>query len=137
MTIRSIFPPAVLLLMICSTASAAGSPQATEGASLAANHLAQPNGGIVLDESTHCSSSSDVSRAPALIPAPEERATLPCGACSLPACQGKNVGDFCGIINGTFVHCVWSSFCGSGPGTGRLCDCSTPVETALAVSGGR
>ena len=70
-------------------------------------------------DGAHCSNISTASKVPVFLPIPEERTSFPCGACSLPACQGKNVGDFCGIINGTVVHCVWSSFCGSGPGTGR------------------
>ena len=128
MTIRSISPFTILLFMICSLASAASSNQAPEGASPEANPPAQLHVEAFLD-GVHCSNISTASKVPVLLPIPEERTSFPCGACSLPACQGKNVGDFCGIMNGTVVHCVWSSFCGSGPGTGRLCDCSTPVET--------
>ena len=127
MKIRSIFPLTILLLTICSLASAASSTQATEAASPEANPPVQLHGEAFLDAS-HCSNISTSSKVPVFIPIAEERASLPCGACSMPACRGMNVGDTCGIIGGTIVHCVVVSFCGSGPGTGRFCDCTTPVD---------
>jgi hypothetical protein len=129
MTLRSIFPLPILLLTICSLASAASSTQATEAASPETNPPAQLHDEAFLD-GARCLNISTSSKVPVFIPisVPEERASLPCGACSLPACQGMNIGDACGIIGVTIVHCVWTSFCGSGPGTGRLCDCTTPVD---------
>lgn len=130
MTIRSGFPLTVLLIAIFSLSTVASSAQPTQVAEVdpsESDPTTQLHGETLFAWSTNCSDASTSSKEPVFIPTPEESATFPCGPCSLPACQGQNIGDFCGIINGTFVHCVQTSFCGSGPGTGRLCTCSTPV----------
>ena len=130
MTFKSGFLLTVLLMAIFSLTTVASSAQSTQVAEVApreSNPPTQLYGEALFAWSTNCSDTSTLSKEPGFIPAPKESAAFPCGPCSLPACQGQNVGDFCGIINGTVVHCVWTSSCGSGPGTGRLCTCSTPV----------
>jgi hypothetical protein len=128
MTIRFSFPLTALLLMICSLVNAASSAQVTEAAPPEANPPVQLHDETFLDWSTNCPKISIATEESVFIPTPREQVSLSCGACSMPACRGMNIGDTCGIINGTVVHCVLVSFCGSGPGTGRFCDCSTPVD---------
>jgi len=118
----------VVLLAVCCVANAPSSAQVTETTPRVANPPAQIDGKIFPDWSTSCANVSSATKQPIFIPAPEERATLPCGPCSVPACRGMNLGDTCGIIGGTVVKCAQANFCGSGPGTGRFCDCTTPLD---------
>jgi len=108
------------LLLMCSLAAASPTPVGETEVVPPVHAL----GVITLESSPDCLDSGLVSEPPSFSFAPEERATLPCGPCSVSACQGLNVGDGC-FKNGNY-KCVVIYFCGGAPGTGRFCDCSAP-----------
>jgi hypothetical protein len=126
MKLKPAFLVVVLLFLICTLANAASPTQATESVLLEFTSPTQMKGEAFPEWATKCLNMSVETKQPVFTPTPGELASFPCGPCSVSACQGKNLGDTCAVVGGTFVQCVQIYFCGSGPGTGRFCDCSAP-----------
>jgi hypothetical protein len=125
MKISSILAAFVLMLLIGAVAGAEDPPSVGKSNSPANTSLVQVST-TSPEFLPNCLVSSSVLGPPVFSPAPTERATAPCGPCSASACQGLNVGDVCAVRNYQLINCVMINWCGSGPGTGKFCDCSLP-----------
>lgn len=124
MKIRIILPPFASLLLMSVAAGAANPASAIESNTTVNTAPVQVLSTPLPVWSPNCAGNSSVVELPVFNPASTERTTLPCGSCSSTACLGMNVGDTCGYVNYQTLHCYMINFCGSGPGTGRFCDCA-------------
>lgn len=72
-----------------------------------------------------CAANSSMTGLPAFDAVPTEQATLPCGSCSVAACQGKFIGEICAVLpGGQYYICGVVNMCSAmGGGTGKFCDC--------------
>jgi hypothetical protein len=124
MKIRVILPTVAAALLLMSVAASAANSASAPASNSANTTPVQVLSTTLPEWSPNCADSVSVVHPLVFNPAPAERTSFPCGSCSVPACQGMNLGDTCAFIGGRSYECYMISFCGSGPGTGRFCDCS-------------
>lgn len=124
MKIRFILPTFASLMLMVVAAGTANAASVAESSTAQSTAPVQVLSTLLPELLLNCTETGVVAEPSVLNPAPAERAALPCGSCSATACLGKNLGDTCAVVGYRIYQCYMINFCGSGPGTGRFCDCS-------------